>query len=103
LLGFIYVHKPDKWLVIKAPLKKPFYKLFGVWAGGFDHGDSWKMNSGIEKVEKDGDYFLFRGFSGSVYVCHKGGYGSTAYGYGVIKGLEIMPEDTDWLNLGGRE
>ena len=69
------------------------------------------MNSGIVRVEKEGDFYLFHGNSGSVYRCHKDTYGASFYGMCVIRsfqerakegGLEfdVLPEDTDFVSLG---
>lgn len=66
-------HHPDSWVIvkIKQPDQPVLYKVLGGWSGGYLDGDSWRMNSGIVKVEKNGDYFDFYGDSGSVYKCHK--------------------------------
>ena len=68
-------HTPDSWVIIKIKgiEDKDFYKVLAGWSGGYLDGDSWRMNSGIDKVEDDGDYWNFVGSSGSVYRCHKQG------------------------------
>lgn len=78
-------YTPDKWLIIKCPT---CYKVFGTWHGGYLDGDSWRTNSGITNVEEESDYYLFYGESGSVYKCHKGHYGSTAYGLSVLSQIK---------------
>lgn len=95
---------PERWVVLKLP--NNYYKVFGTWSGGYLTGDSWKLNSGIEKVDQDDDYYYFIGFSGSCYKCHKKGYGiSTSYGLGVLTKIiehgkvELMEDTGDWLNL----
>jgi len=73
------VHCPDKWLIIRfRDGDKTTYKVLGGWRGGYLDGDSWRLNSGIVDIEEDGDYYLFKGFSGSVYKCHKEAYGATS-------------------------
>ena len=69
------IHTPDSWVIIKISgvEDKDFYKVLCGWSGGYLDGDSWRMNSGIEKVEFDGTYYDFIGQSGSVYRCHKEG------------------------------
>lgn len=105
-------YTPDKWVIVKiegkdAPLT---YKVFACWYGGYLGSDSWKLNSGIAKVTKEEDCYLFEGYSGSVYKCHKNTYGFNMYGHGVLYNIinkskkagvnvEIMPEDTNWLDL----
>jgi len=71
------MYTPDKWVVLKIEDNgKIGYKVLAGWSGSYLEGQSWKINSGIVKVEEDGDYYLFYGNSGSVYKCHKNGYGT---------------------------
>lgn len=97
---------PDKWVILKLP--NDYYKVFGTWAGGYLDGDRWKLNSGIEKVEQDDDYYYFIGFSGSCYKCHKNSYGTaTSYGQGVLNKIletsagqiELMENFDNWENI----
>jgi hypothetical protein len=89
-----------------------FYKVLAGWAGSYTHGASWKLNSGVEKVTRDGDWFEFAGHSGSVYRCHKNSYGLTAYTAGILDSfykqiesepdvrIECMDEDTtDFMSI----
>lgn len=66
-------YAPDNWVIIKIILEdgEALYKVLAGWSGGYLDGDSWRMNSGITGVEEDGDYYNIKGFSGSVYRCHK--------------------------------
>jgi hypothetical protein len=100
-------YTPDRWVVLRI---NDLYKVLAGWSGGYLHGDSWKLNSGITKVVEDGDYFLFHGYSGSVYRCHKQGYGlnmmtaqmlNTFEKHASEKGLEFqkLPEETNWLEI----
>ncbi len=79
-------YKPDQWLVVKVA--DALYKVFGVWGGGYLHGDQWRLNSGIEKVERNGLIWTFYGYSGSVYEVRQDSYGSTAYGWGVLDSVK---------------
>ena len=68
--------KPDAWTVIKIEDdKSTWYKLFASWNGGYLGEDSWRMNSGIEKIEETENDYLIHGFSGSCYKCNKYTYG----------------------------
>lgn len=66
-------YNPDNWIIVKIafPDKEVLYKILAGWSGGYLDGDAWRMNSGIDKVEVDGDIINFIGTSGSVYSCHK--------------------------------
>lgn len=105
-------YTPDRWVVVKIEGKDVplVYKVFACWYGGFLNGDSWKMNSGIKKVRKMKKYWLFDGFSGSIYQCHSEAYGTNMYGAGVLNNfiekakevdtiIEVLDEKTNWKKL----
>ncbi len=99
---------PDNWVVLKMKHNdKVGYKVLAGWSGGYLDGDSWRMNSGITEIEDDGDWWLIRGHSGSVYRCGKSRYGLRNNNVNIYNSLvrqypdtvELMDEDTDWLNV----
>ena len=104
-------YNPNRWLVVSITHNtKTHYRVFGTWGGGYLHGDSWKLNSGITEATADEDLFHFSGSSGSVYNCRKNSYGSTGYGWGVLNAMtedsmkqgtliQILEEDTNFLEL----
>lgn len=99
------VYAPDNWVVIKIKSDDPHYRVLAGWSGGYLHGTSWKLNSGITSVTVDGNVFAFAGSSGSVYNCHKDAYGlrmNNAYIWNQLQDrygdkVELMSEETDWL------
>lgn len=107
------MNRPDRWVIIKITSEDEVsYKVFATWFGGYLDGDSWKVNSGIVRVEEEGDYLKFFGHSGSCYECPKSEstYGTNFYTQGVLDNMiskstelghqmELMPSDTDWMNL----
>ena len=100
-------HTPDNWVVIKINGDDPHYRVLAGWSGGYTTGDSWKLNSGITEVDENGKSYSFKGSSGSVYTCGKDSYGlkmNNAYVWAQLKDrhggkVELMDEDTDWLNM----
>ena len=103
-------YKPDNWVVIKIKGDDPHYRVLAGWSGGYTTGDSWKMNSGIVSCQAFSDYvdyFVFKGSSGSEYRCVKESYGlrmNNAHIWTQLQELhgdkvELMPEDTDWMNM----
>ena len=101
-------YNPDNWVIVKITGTDPHYRVFGSWRGGYIQGDSWRMNSGIVSVEEDGDYYIFKGHSGSTYSCHKKCYGnlgpwndSVVAGYVNNSGghLEVLLEMPDVMNI----
>ena len=84
------LYEPEEWVLVQVD--EDLVKVFGSWRGGYISGDSWRMNSGIEKVEKDGDYWLFIGYSGSIYKCHKDGYTiNSPYNNGILATQNLTP------------
>ena len=105
-------YNPDSWVVLKIKEGKgtfPFYKVLAGWSGGYLNGDSWRMNSGITRVEEKPHHWEFYGASGSVYKCYRKGYRLTMANSGVYNQLKeneafegqitLMPEDTDWREI----
>lgn len=107
-------YNPDKWVMLKFNYDGTIiYKILASWYGGFARGDSWKLNSGITKIEEDGQLYRFHGSSGSVYQCHKATYGMNAYTHGVFASfekqvadandptitMELLPETTNFMEL----
>ena len=78
---------PDKWVLLKLSYNDPeedHYRIFCSWAGGYLTGDSWRINSGITKVDKTDDYYDIHSNTGSVYRCLKDYYGTRLYGESVL-------------------
>jgi hypothetical protein len=105
-------YKPDKWVMLEINQQgTKVYKILAGWSGSYLHGQSWKLNSGCVSAKLDGDYFLFEGYSGSVYKCHKDAYGYNGIIANVlhsmeedvkrIKGLtiDVLSKSTDFLSL----
>lgn len=97
-------YKPDRWIILKITNgEKVIYKVMGGWYGGYLGADSWRMNSGITKVELDGDTYNFHGYSGSIYLCHKNSYGTTIFMNSVlpsIDNVQVLP-DSDFTTFLG--
>jgi len=80
-------YTPDVWVILEfdAPsLEKPMHKVFGGWYGGFAGSDSWKLNSGITQVRRDGDWYEFDGYSGSTYRCNDHNYHMSGLMQGIL-------------------
>jgi len=97
-------YTPDNWVVIKYP---NHYRILAGWSGGYTHGSSWRINSGVAEVVYEEPYYYFRGVSGSCYACHKSAYGlrpNNAYVWIQLKELQgdkvsIVDENTNWLEV----
>ena len=99
---------PDRWIVVKIVQSgETLHKVLCGWIGGYLEADRWKINSGIEKVTQDDDYFYFHGYSGSVYKCNKKNYGLTNASAPIFEAMqkhhmvvtEQLPSDYDFMSL----
>lgn len=105
-------YHPDEWCLVRIGGTHPHYRIFASWRGGYLDGDSWRLNSGITRVEQDDNYFLFYGSTGSCYKCHRKSYGiNSPYNWrvlrdyveksqGTLQVFDHMPEieTIDWDN-----
>ena len=80
---------PERWTLVRV--SPDMVKVMAAWSGGYLHGDSWKMNSGIESIEETDESYIFTGHSGSTYECRKGSYGINPYGAAVLAGADLQP------------
>ena len=100
------INIPDKWVVLKITSQPDshYYKVLAGWNGSYLEGQRWRLNSGICRVERDGDYYLFHGDSGSIYKCHVKAYGANRimnnifYTFTQIGDVEIL-KDQDFTKL----
>lgn len=85
---------PDKWIIVaKSNENEPggiMYKVLAGFYGGYANGDSWKLNSGITGIKKIKNSFHIRGYSGSIYVCHKEAEGVTGYSNSILFRLRTL-------------
>lgn len=100
-------YKPDRWVLLKLDAPEGIlFKVLAGWSGSYLEGQSWKINSGITSITMEDDYYLFKGYSGSVYKCHKNGYGCNMIMNGIVDQIqekfkdkaEIM-DDQDFMKL----
>lgn len=80
-------YKPDYWVVIEItePEGKSHRRVLASWAESYLNGPSWKISSGIEKVEEFEDRYEFLNTSGSLYICRKCCYGMSGYGSSIFQ------------------
>lgn len=101
------LYTPDNWVVIKISEPDPHYRVLAGWSGGYTTSDSWRLNSGIVRVTEMDNHLNFYGSTNSCYRVHKESYGlrmNNGHIWNKLKemhgdAVEMMPEDTDWLNV----
>ena len=97
-------YNPDNWVIVKIG---DDYKVLAGWSGSYLYGDSWRLSSGIVRIEDHSDVFRIYNHSGSCYVCRKSGYKlrrNNSYVWREIQktfgdDCSILDEHTDWGNL----
>ena len=98
-------YHPDYWCVVKVDSNDPHYRVFGSWSGSYVFGSSWRMNSGIVRVDDIGECYEFHGASGSIYKCHKEMYGCHWESQGELnrvlmhEAFSLLPENTNWKEM----
>jgi hypothetical protein len=63
-------YTPDAWVLIelKDPdTRLPFRKVLAGWIGGYLHGDSWRLSSGVTKIVPNNNGYAIHNESGSIY------------------------------------
>lgn len=91
-------YNPDKWAILKIEMNDNLvYKVLGGWSGGYLDGDGWRLSSGLESVETEGDFYLLKNHSGSVYKCHK-----EANGFNRISGEKFAEYEKILKKQGGK-
>lgn len=105
-------YTPDRWVMLKISHEGvPTYKILAGWYGGYSNGDSWKLNSGVTQIKETDTEYLFYGYSGSVYHCHKQSYGLSTYTASILNGfqeqvkdatdiiIEMLPEESKFMEI----
>jgi len=82
-------YNPDRWVIVGDGEN---FKVLGGWSGGYLDGDSWRLSSGLQRIEEDGYYYLMHNYSGSVYECHKEGEGMIMIMSGPMSQLEASSD-----------
>jgi hypothetical protein len=83
----------DKFVIVKIEEgNNIFYKAILGWYGGYLGSDSYKVNSGISKLEEIDDYYLIHGYSGSMYKVYKKSMGFTSLTSQIYDSLKEVAE-----------
>ena len=67
------LYEPDNWVILEIEHEgSTFHKVLAGWSGGYLDGDTWRFNSGIERIVTNEHHYEIYGYSGSVYKVGKG-------------------------------
>lgn len=84
---------PDSYQFISISSDKDsdkIIKLFAVWHAGYLTATSWRINSGVTKIEQDAVFanlYTVSGYSGSQYVVNKDSVKMSSYGETVLRDI----------------
>jgi len=88
---------PDKYVIVRITDIKTgevHHRVLGSWFGGYLSGDSYRLNSGIEKYERTGDGRIrFYGGSGSLYEVDEKIYGMSIHAQSWLAGIAEHNKD----------
>lgn len=91
---------PDTWVVLRITVDgETIHKLYAGWSESYLYGASWRLNSGIERVEDGGDAWLVHGASGSVYECAKPMERMNGYQAQVLAAMEKQLAEGDSVEI----
>lgn len=93
-------YEPDKWVILKVNNKDEIvYKVLAGWSGSYLYGSSWKLNSGITKIDKKDNFYLFEGYTGSVYKCRFNSYGFNGITASTLDSFQKQIENIDNVTI----
>lgn len=93
-------YTPDHWVVLEMKYgDETIRKIFSGWSGSYLYGASWKLSSGITKVNEFEDRYEFENFSGSLYVCRKNAYGMSGYMMSVFSSFEEDVKNSENVSM----
>lgn len=82
-------YTPDGWQILRIKYEdEVIHKVLADWGGGYLHGASWKLSSGVTKIEETPDEYTITNFSGSVYHCRKTGQQLHMIGLGMLANFQ---------------
>ncbi len=84
------LYQPDRWVIIEVD---GLQKVLAAWVGGYLGSDEWRLSSGIEEMKEEGDFFMIRNHSGSLYKCHKDMEGMTYLSSAIYRDFKKTAED----------
>ena len=89
-------YNPDKWVIVRFKREEEvWHKVLGSWYGGYLDGDSWRLSSGLNSIEEDGDFYLMKNHSGSVYKCHKKMNGMHLTSAGIYENIKEQADENN--------
>jgi hypothetical protein len=92
---YIPKYTPQRWVLLKLTNKETgevHQRVFAGWFGGFAHGDSWRLNSGVVDTHEYDKYFVFTSASGKEYICYKNSQGTEAMSMYMLNVLDDIIE-----------
>lgn len=86
-------YTPDVWVVVElsgSEVRVPnncYHRILAGWYGGFAGSDSWKLNSGVERIVEYEHEYEVHGSSGSIYYCDKRNERTNRYTQSIFEGF----------------
>jgi len=94
-------YTPDQWVLIQleSTEKGKITKILSGWYGGYLNGDSWRLSSGVTKIEDKDKFYLIHNQSGSIYTCHKNNEGLSGLTSNILHKWKEQAKDRDGVTV----
>jgi len=93
-------YTPDRWILVRIESPEiKITKILSGWYGGYLNGDSWRLSSGVTKIEEHEKYYLIHNESGSIYTCYKNNEGVSGYTGNILHNWKEQAKDRDGVTL----
>jgi hypothetical protein len=94
-------YNPDRWVIVKIHTAEGelHHRILATWYGGYTTGASWKLSSGVTGIRETEFHYEIKNTSGSLYICHKQGLGTSAYSQGIFDTYKSRMTDQDIFEI----
>ena len=94
-------YTPDTWMLIQleSPESGKITKILSGWYGGYLNGDSWRLSSGVTKIEDQDNHYLIHNESGSIYTCYKSNEGLSGLTGNILHNWQEQAKDRDGVTI----
>jgi hypothetical protein len=94
-------YTPDRWILIQIESAKvgKITKILSGWYGGYLNGDSWRLSSGVTKIEEKDTHYLIHNESGSIYTCYKNNEGVSGLTGNILYNWQEQAKDRDGVTV----
>ena len=79
-------YTPDWWAIVRITFEDQ--QIDKVLASFYGESDSWRLSSGITKVDENDSHYQIHNHSGNTYTCYKNNEGMSQYAADEFENLQ---------------